>query len=66
MSYPTDSSTQFDYTTLSILPTFSSVTNPTILFNDGTSGIYNNTTNSIIFFTSSTTALTIDTNQYLW
>ncbi len=39
MSYPTDSSTQFDYTTLSILPTFSSVTNPTILFNDGTSGI---------------------------
>jgi hypothetical protein len=63
MSYPTDSSTQFDYTTLSILPTFSSVTSPTILFNDGTSGIYNNTTNSIIFFTSSTTALTIDTNQ---
>ena len=66
MSYPTDSSTQFDYTTLSILPTFSSVTNPSILFNDGTSGIYNNTTNSIIVFTSSTTALTIDTNQCLY
>ena len=50
MSYPTDISVQFDYTTVSIFPTYSSVTNPTILFNDGTSGIYNNTTNSIIFF----------------
>ncbi len=66
MSYPTDSSTQLDDTTLSILPTFSSVTDPSILFNDGTSGIYNNTTNSIIVFTSSTTALTIDTNQCLY
>ncbi len=63
MSYPTDTSVQFDYTSLSILPTFSSVTAaPTILFNDGTSGINNNTTKSIIVFTSSTTALTIDTN----
>jgi hypothetical protein len=66
MEYPTDSSTQLDYATLSMLPTFSSVTNPSILFNDGTSGIYNNTTNSIIVFTSSTTALTIDTNQCLY
>ncbi len=66
MSYPTDTSVQFDYTTVTILPTFSSVTSPSILFNDGTSGIYNNTANSIIVFTSSTTALTIDTNQCLY
>ncbi len=66
MTYPTDISVQFDYTSLSILPTFSSVTAPAILFNDGTSGIDNNTANSIIVFTSSTTALTIDTNQCLY
>ena len=68
MEYPTNSSTQLDYRTLSILPTFSSVSNPSIfrLFNDGISGIYNNTTNSLIVFTSSTTALTIDTNQCLY
>jgi len=66
MSYPTDSSTQFEYASLTILPTYSTVTNPSILFNDGTSGIYNNTTNSIIFFTISTTAFTIDTNQCLY
>jgi hypothetical protein len=41
MSYSTDTSVQFDYTSLSLLPTFSSVTAPTILFSDGTSGIYN-------------------------
>jgi hypothetical protein len=66
MSFPNNISTHLNYTTVSIFPTNSSVTNPTILFNDGTSGIYNNTTNSIIFFTSSTTALTIDTNQCLY
>ncbi len=66
MSFPNDISTQLNYTTVSIFPTYSSVTNPTILFIDGASGIYNNTTNSIIFFTSSTTACTIDTNQYLY
>ncbi len=67
MSYPTDSSVQFNYASLSTIPTvtFSSVTNPSILFNDGTSGIYNYTTNLMIVFTSSTTALTIDTNQCL-
>ena len=54
MSYPTDSSVQFDYETLTTLPTFSSITNPSILFNDGTSGIYINTTKSIIGFISST------------
>ncbi len=51
MEYPTDTSTFFYYTTLSTLPTYSSVTNPSILYNDGTSGIYNNTSNTIIFFT---------------
>ncbi len=66
MSFPNDLSTQLNYASFTIIPTFSSVTNPSILFNDGTSGIYNNTTNSIIFYTSSTTALTIDTNQYLF
>ncbi len=65
MSHPTDIFVQFDYASLSILPTYSSVTNP-ILFKDGTRGIYNNTTKSIILFTSSTTSLTIDTNQCLY
>jgi hypothetical protein len=54
MTNPTDSSTQLDYTSVPILPTYSSFTDPTILFNDGTSKIYNNTTNSITCFTSST------------
>ena len=66
MSFPTDTSTQLNYTTVSYLPTYSSITNPSILFNDGTSGIYNSTANSIIIYTSSTTALTIDTNQCLY
>jgi hypothetical protein len=61
-----ESKTQLDYTALSIFPTYSSVTNLTILFNDGTSGIYNNTTSQIMFFTSSTSAFTIDTNQCLY
>ncbi len=34
--------------------------------NDGTSGIYNNAANSIIFYTSSTTASTIDSSQCLY
>ena len=41
MSYPTDTSIQIDYASLSITPSYSSITNPSILFNDGTSGIYN-------------------------
>ncbi len=49
MSFPNDLSTQLNYTSITIIPTFSSVTNPSILCNDGTSGVYNNTTNSIIF-----------------
>ena len=66
MSFPSDTSTQLNYTTVSYLPTYSSITNPSILFNDGTSGIYNSTANSIIIYTSSTTALTIDSNQCLY
>jgi hypothetical protein len=61
-----DTSTQLNYTTSSYLPSYSSASNPSILFNDGTSGIYNATANSIILYTSSTTALTIDTNQCLY
>ena len=62
-----DTSVQLNYTTSSYIPTISSVTSPSIVFNDdGTNGVYNNTANSIIFFTSSTTALTIDTNQCLY
>ncbi len=39
---------------------------PTILINDdGTNGIYNNAAYSIIFYTSSTSALTIDSSQCL-
>ncbi len=48
MSFPDNTSTQIDYTTVSYHPTYSSITNPTVLSNDGTSGIYDNTTNSII------------------
>jgi hypothetical protein len=48
-NFPTDASIQFDYISVSHLPTYSSLTNPTILFDDGTSGIFNNTANSIIF-----------------
>ena len=51
MSFPSDTSTQLNYTTVSYLPTYSSITNPSILFNDGTSGIYNSTANSIIMYT---------------
>ena len=66
MSFTNDTSTQLNYTTFTNLPTYSSVTNPSILFNDGTSGIYNSTANTIIMYTSSTTALTIDSNQCLY
>ena len=66
MSYPTDTSVQLDYTSVSILPTFSSVTAPTILFNDGTSGIYNPSNNVIKMFTNNIDALTIDSNQCLY
>ena len=66
MSFPSDTSTQLNYTTTSYLPTYSPITNPSILFNDGTSGIYNSTANSIIMYTSSTTAFTIETNQCLY
>ena len=61
-----DTSVQLNYTTSSYLPSYSSASNPSILFNDGTSGIYNATANSIIFYTSSTTAFTIDSNQCLY
>ena len=63
MSYPTDASVQFNYTTITILPTFSSVTTPSILFNDGTSGLYNPSNNVIKMFTNNIDALTIDSNQ---
>ena len=61
-----DTPIQLNYTTASYLPSYSSASNPSILFNDGTSGIYNATANSIIFYTSSTTGLTIDSNQCLY
>ncbi len=54
-----------DYTSVYIIPTYLSVTNPPFLFDNGAIGIYNNTTNSVIVFTSSTTALTIGANQCL-
>ena len=66
MNFNNDNSTQLNITTSSYLPSYSSTTNPSILFNDGTSGIYNATANTIIFYTSGTTALTIDTNQCLY
>ena len=66
MSFPTDTSTQLNYTTASYLLSYSSITNASILFNDGTCGILNSTANSIIIYTSSTTALTIDTHQCLY
>ena len=67
MSFINDSSTQLNYSTISFLSSIpSSVTNPSLLFSDGTSGIYNATTNTIIMYTSSTTALTIDSKQCLY
>ena len=66
MSYPTDTSVQLNYTTVTILPTFSSVTTPSILFNDGTSGLYNPSNNVIKMFTNNIDALTIDSNQCLY
>ncbi len=66
MSYPTDTSVQLNYTTVTILPTFSSVTTPLILFNDGTSGLYNPSNNVIKMFTNNIDALTIDSNQCLY
>ena len=66
MSFQKNNSIQFNYTTASYLPSYSSITSPTILFNDSTSGIYNATANTIIFYTSSTSALTIDSNQCLY
>ena len=61
-----DTSTQLTNTSVLYLPSYSSASNPSILFNDGTSGIYNATANSIIFYTSGTTALTIDSSQCLY
>ncbi len=66
MSYPTDTSVPFHYTTVTILPTFSSVTTPSILFNDGTSGLYNPSNNVIKMFTNNIDALTVDSNQCLY
>ena len=64
MSFINDSSTQLNYSTISFLSSNpSSITNPSFLFSDGTSGIYNATPNTIIMYTSSTTALTIDSNN---
>ena len=63
MNFNNDNSTQLNITTTAYLPSYSSTTNPSILFNDGTSGLYNATLNTIMFYTSGTAALTIDLNQ---
>jgi len=59
-----DNSTQIN-NAISYLPTswYSNITNPSFLFNDGTSGIYNPSANNIQFFTNNTDALIIDSNQ---
>ena len=51
MSFVNDDSTQLGINSVSYTPTYSSVTNPSILFNDLTSGIYNSTANTIILYT---------------
>ena len=48
MSFINDDSVQLGITNVTYNPTYSSVTNPSILFNDLTSGIYNSTANTII------------------
>ena len=59
-----DNSTQLSYIpTLSF--SYNTISNPDINFN-GTSGIYNSTSNTIIIFTSQTSALTIDSNQCIY
>ena len=59
-----DTSIQQSYTpTISF--SYNTLTNPDINFN-GTGGIYNSTSNTIIIFTSQTSALTIDTHQCIY
>ena len=66
MNFIPDNSTQTGINNVTYTPTYSSVSNPNVIFNDSTSGIYNPTANKIIFYTSGTTALTIDSNQCLY
>ena len=65
MNFINDNSTQTGINNVTYTPTYSNVTNPTILFNDLTSGIYNPSSNKLILYTSGTAALTIDSNQLL-
>jgi len=66
MSFQNDNSTQLNITSVSYLASYTSITNPSILFSDRTSGIYNSTSNTIILYTNNTNALTIDSNQCLY
>ena len=62
--FSNDSSAQLSYTP-TISYSYGTINTPDITFN-GTSGIYNSTSNTIIIFTSQTSALTIDSNQCLY
>ena len=65
MIFINDNSTQTGVITNTITPIYSNVTNPSIIFTDLTSGIYNPSSNKLILYTSGTAALTIDSNQLL-
>ena len=64
MSFSNDTSAQLN-NTITQTTTFTTNTTPDINFN-GTSGIYNPSSNTIKIFTNSTDALTIDSNQCLY
>ena len=63
MSFTNDTSTQLN-NTITQTTTFTTNTSPDINFN-GTSGIYNPSSNTIKIFTNNIDALTIDSNQCL-
>ena len=65
MSFINDDSAQLGINSVTYNPTYSSVSDPNITFNDLTSGIYNPSDNTIVLYTASTPALTIDSSQIL-
>ena len=51
MNFVTDNSSQLGITNISYTPTYSNLNNPSILFSDFSSGIYNPSANNIIIYT---------------
>ena len=66
MNFVTDNSSQLGINSISYTPTYSTLNNPSIVFSDFKSGIYNPSLNTIKIFTNNIDALTIDSNQCLY